>query len=212
MNRVRNTYTIGLTGGIGSGKSTVAGMFNNLGVSVLSADQISKQLVVPGSPHLEQIVATFGSNIQKKDGSLDRTRLAKIVFKNPQRLKILESILHPPIWKIMQDRVSALEGAYCILEIPLLIESSRYQSVDQVVVVTSDLETKTRRLISTRNLTEQDVQRIMTVQLSDQERIQYADDVLNNNGSLQDLAKQVEKLHARYSSLFERCTNRSTSG
>ncbi|MCY4050223.1 MAG: dephospho-CoA kinase [Gammaproteobacteria bacterium] len=198
----KNCYTIGLTGGIGSGKSTAANIFSNLGISVLSADQISRELVTPGSPHLKQIMDVFGSDIQHNDGSLDRKGLAKIVFNDPERLKILESILHPPIRKYMWDAVSILKEDYCILEIPLLIETGQHQTVDRVLVVTCDPNTKIQRLTRTRNLTDKDVQKIMSVQLSDQQRIQYAHDVLENDGSLEDLAKQVKKFQTLYSSLF----------
>lgn len=203
MKETKKTHAIGLTGGIGSGKSTVSDIFRNLGVPVLSADQISRDLVTPDSPLLQQIVDTFGTDIQNSDGSLDRTGLAKIVFNNPERLKILESILHPPIRKTMSEAVSAFKGGYCILEIPLLIETGQWQTVDRVLVVTSDPEAKIGRLTGTRNLTQQDVQKVMAAQLTDRERIQYADDVLKNDGTLDDLARQVEKLHALYSSLFD---------
>jgi len=203
MNERGKTRTIGLTGGIGSGKSTVAGMFGDLGVSVLSADQVSRGLVNPGSPQLGQILDAFGNDMQNSDGSLDRSRLAKVVFNDPERLKALESILHPPIRKYMRDAVSALKDAYCILEIPLLIETGQWQAMDRVLVVTSDPKTRIGRLTVTRNLTVQDVQKVMSVQLTDQERIRYANDVLNNDGSLDDLAGQVEKLHTLYSSLFD---------
>lgn len=203
MKKTRKTRTIGLTGGIGSGKSTVAGMFSNMGVSVLSADQVSRELVTPGSPQLEQIVDAFGSDMQNSDGSLDRTGLARIVFNDPERRKTLESILHPPIRQCMRDAVSVLRDGYCILEIPLLIETGQWQDMDRILVVTSSRKTRISRLTGTRNLTEQDVQKVMSTQLTDRERIQYANDVLKNDDTLENLAGQVEKLHALYSSLFD---------
>jgi len=204
MKEMGKTSTIGLTGGIGSGKSTVASMFRDLGISVLSADQISRELVIPGSPQLGQILEAFGPDVQNGDGSLDRAGLARIVFSNPERLKTLESILHPPIRKYMRDAVSTLEDDYCILEIPLLIETGQWQNMDRVLVVTADLKARIKRLISTRNLTEQNARRVMSAQLTDQERIQHADDVLENKGTLENLKEQVEQLHTLYSSLFSR--------
>lgn len=211
MEETRRTHAIGLTGGIGSGKSTVSRIFRDLGVPALSADQISRELVAPGSPLLQQIVDTFGTDIQNSDGSLDRTGLARVVFNNPDLRKTLESILHPSIRKTMSEAVSALTGGYCILEIPLLVETGQWQTVERVLVVTSDPKTNLERLTSTRNLTEQEVQQVMSTQLTDHERIQYADDVLKNDDTLEELAEQVEKLHTFYSSLFGRCTSRSTS-
>lgn len=198
----QTTCTVGLTGGIGTGKSTVAKLFGNLGVPVVSADRLARDLVTPGSRHLDAIVEAFGPQVLNPDGSLDRPRLAKIVFEDPGRRQILESILHPPIRKLMRARVETLRDRYCVLEIPLLIETGQWRKVDRVLVVTCNSELRLARLAAARSLGRDDAERIMTTQLGDDERARRADDIIRNEDSLNDLAEQVERLHSDYVSLF----------
>lgn len=202
MKNSGKTRTVGLTGGIGSGKSTVAKMFSDLGVPVISADRLAKEMVVPGSPLLEAIVIAFGDEILGLDGRLDRARLAEIVFTHAEQRKILESILHPPIRERMWKEVAALENCYCILEIPLLIETGQWQQVDRVLVVACNQQLQINRLRSTRNFSLRKARQVMSAQMNDAERMQHASDRLRNESTLKDLAKQVKQLNSLYSSLF----------
>lgn len=196
------TGTVGLTGGIGSGKSTVAEMFQSLGVPVISADRLAKELVAPESRYLQEIVDVFGEKVRLPDGRLDRAQLAQIVFSRPNRRKRLEAILHPPIRARMWSQVETLTDDYCILEIPLLFETGQWQSVDRVLLVRCDEQTQIKRLTTMRKLAAADAKKIMSAQLADAERIKHADDIIDNTGSLEDLHKNVERLHARYATAF----------
>ncbi len=118
-----SSYRVGLTGGIGSGKSTVSAMFKEHGVPIIDADVIAREVVRPGQPALEQIVKRFGSGILDKEGRLDRPRLREQIFQDPERRRVLEGILHPSIYQTMQDRWRTLDSPYCIFSIPLLIET-----------------------------------------------------------------------------------------
>ncbi|MXZ81266.1 MAG: dephospho-CoA kinase [Gammaproteobacteria bacterium] len=198
----QTTCTVGLTGGVGTGKSTVAKLFRNLGVPVVSADRLARELVTPGSRYLDAIVEAFGPQVLNPDGSLDRPRVAKIVFEDPGRRQTLESILHPPIRELMWAKVETLRDCYCVLEIPLLIETGQWRKVDRVLVVTCNSELRIARLAATRDLGRNDARRIMAAQLDDDERTRHADDIICNEDSLANLAKQVERLHSNYVSLF----------
>ena len=195
---------IGLTGGIGSGKSSVGECFASHGVLVIDADQIGRELCVPGTKQFAEIVAYFGDDILDSVGELDRKKLSNIVFESPQKRRHLEAILHPPIRAEMSARATADNGRYCILDIPLLVESGQHVDMDRVAVVTCSRETRIARLQNQRNLTVETITRIMKNQASDKERLAIADDVINNNDTMKNMQAQVAKLHRLYSDLFAR--------
>lgn len=192
-------YIIGLTGGIGSGKTTVSNLFRGLGVEVIDADEISRQLVRRGTPQLEAIAGHFGRAILDSAGNLDRKALRRLVFNDPEERNWLEQLLHPAIREAIDARVQASAGDYVILVVPLLVESGQYGFVDRVLVVdvpeTLQVERTTSRDDSDASL----VRQIMDSQVSRQERLAAADDIIDNTVSPQELATRVAQLHARYS-------------
>jgi len=194
---------IGLTGGLGSGKSTVANIFKSFGIETLDADQIARQLTQPGSIEFDQILSYFGNNIIDDQGRINRKLLGNIVFKDAEKLDHLESILHPPIKKAMDAQAHQCKQKYCILEIPLLIETGQYQDMDRVILVTCKRKNRIKRLRQSRGLDEKTISRILYRQMSDEDKMQYADDVIENNGTIIDLEDQVKVLHLNFINWFE---------
>ncbi|MBB4070792.1 dephospho-CoA kinase [Canibacter oris] len=189
---------IALTGGIGAGKSTVAKMFAELGAATIDADQLAKTAVTAGSPALQQIAASFGSEVLTPDGELNRSRLGEIVFADPQSRKKLEAIVHPEVQRLFQKQrkellaqPDATRPAVLIYEIPLLVESAAAAQYDGVVVVTAALETRLQRLTEQRGMTHQAAQQRITAQVSDTARIAVADWVITTDESLADTLRQV---------------------
>ena len=193
---------VGLTGGIGSGKSTVADCFGELGVQVIDADRIARHLTEPGTAQFERIVECFGEDITDSRGRLDRKRLGRVVFGSPEKRKLLESILHPPIRAVMYDRARRDERPYCILDIPLLVESGQYREMARVVAVSCARDTRIRRLRLHRHLTRAEIEQIMEHQASEEQCLAVADDVIDNNGAVDDIAPRVRALHQTYLRLF----------
>ncbi len=197
---------VGLTGGIGSGKTTVAGCFAGLGVQAIDADRIGRDITEPGSAQSEQILAQilehFGRAIMDSQGRLKRKQLGQMVFNSPQKRKLLESILHPPILDKMFAQCQKSKSPYCILEIPLLIESGQHELMDRVVVVTCHPETRASRLQQHRKMSVDEINRVLDAQLSDQERAAKADDVIVNDSTIAALKQQVKILHENYQSMF----------
>ncbi len=188
---------IGLTGGIGSGKSTVGEMLMGRGAILVDADDIVRELQAPGTPVFEAMVARWGVGIVDNHGSLDRAEVAARVFGDAAELAALNSIVHPAVGKEIQRRREALQGtdATVILDIPLLVESG-YRDLDGVVVVDTELTVAVGRLVGQRGLTEWDARRRIAAQASREERFAIADLVLDNNGSIDDLAVEVERCWA----------------
>ncbi len=189
---------IGLTGGIGSGKSTVTAIFETQGISVIDADKISHNLVLPGQPCLEKIIRCFGSNLLQADGSLDRTKLRNEVFNNPDSKKQLEAIMHPVVIKTMEDQARAVIAPYCILAIPLLIETQLQHSVDRILVVDLPEDLQLKRVQERSKLSLNEIKAIMNTQTSREIRRTYAHDIIDNSGNLSLLKQQVQKLHTFY--------------
>jgi dephospho-CoA kinase len=192
---------VGLTGGIGCGKSTVARLFNNLNIPVLDADEIAHRLVDAGQPALALISQEFGPAILSPDGSLNRKNLRDLVFSDLKQKKKLESILHPLIYKTLQTELKQLVAPYCILSIPLLFETNMMQLVDRVLVIDCPLETQIERVKTRDNLTVETIQSIINSQLSRTIKKAKADDLIDNSGADYRLAEQVKKLHNLYLSL-----------
>lgn len=194
--------TIGLTGGIGSGKSEVAGMFDQLGVPVIDADVIAHQLVEPGTEALSEITAAFGETILTSAGTLDRARLAEIVFNRPDMKQQLETIIHPRV----REQIKAYKDAhknepYIIVVIPLLLESGQRDLVDRVLVVNAAETVRIQRVLARDGRREEQIRSIMRNQADDAQRRAAADDSIDNSGSLDDLMISVRKLHQQYISL-----------
>lgn len=189
---------VGLTGGIASGKSTVADLFAELGVAVIDTDIIAREVVVPGQPALEEIRHAFGESVIEDDGTLDRNAMRRLVFRDPEARRRLEAILHPRIQQETKRQSDEVRGAYQIIAIPLLVESSLKSFVDRILVVDCDEKTQIRRLLARDAESEDQARRILAAQSSREERLAIADDVVRNDGSLADTERQVAALHERY--------------
>lgn len=192
---------IGLTGGIASGKSTVADLFAAHGVPVIDTDVIARELVEPGMPALDEIRSVFGNNVFDSDGRLDRRSMRALVFSDASRREELEAILHPKIRLETAARSQAADGPYQIIVVPLLVESPFRQFMDRILVVDCDEETQLRRLLARDSEGEDRARRIMAAQASRQARLAIADDVISNNDDLAATRRQVDKLHSEYLSL-----------
>lgn len=192
--------TIGLTGGIGCGKSTAVQRFRELGVPVIEADSIAREIVQIGQPALAAIVQQFGQQVLQADGSLDRAWLRQIVFSDAQRLQQLETILHPRIRHTILTRIAGLEqtAAYVIVDVPLLFEKDYTQLFDRVLVIDCLPEQQKQRVKQRDNSEDAVIEAIIQSQLSRDERLRKADDVLNNTTSITDFYKKIDNLHDKY--------------
>lgn len=189
---------IGLTGGIGTGKSTVTKRFIELGVPVIDADEIAHELVKSHQPALQAIISEFGTEFLTAEGELNRSLLRQVVFDDPQRRKILESILHPLIRKEMLRRAGLISAPYCIFCIPLLAETRQTDMVDRVLVVDSPEKLQYERVKKRAGLSETEIKAILAAQAKREDRLAVADDVIVNEGSLDDVYRQVDRLHEKY--------------
>ena len=192
---------IGLTGGIGSGKSAVAKVFTALNTPVLDADEIAHRLVEKGQPALAQIQQAFGTGILNPDDSLNRKNLRELVFSDAKQKQKLELILHPLIYATLQAELELLTAPYCIISIPLLFETGMTHFVDRVLVIDCPVETQIKRVKIRDKLTIERIQSIIDSQVSRAFRKSKADDLINNSGNNYRLAEQVKKLHNLYFSL-----------
>jgi dephospho-CoA kinase len=185
---------LGLTGGIGSGKSSVAQLLLSRGAIVIDSDAIARELQAAGSPLLEQLVDRFG-DVLNHDGSLDRAKLASIVFPSPENVKALNAIMHPAIGKEMSDRLEAQRTTnnIVVLDIPLLVENPR-KGLSGVVVVDVDPEVAIQRVVEHRGMIADDVRARIARQSSRQQRREIADQVIDNAGTLDDLERQVDSV------------------
>lgn len=191
-------FVVVLTGGIASGKTAVSDRFGRLGVPVIDTDIIARELVQPGSPALREIVREFGTDILDGSGNLDRGRMRRLVFSNPEKKKTLEAILHPAIGQEVDRRIAALDGGYCIVVVPLLVESGKYRWADRVLVVDVDEETQIERVMARDSCNREQAEAIIQAQASRQQRLDVADDVIVNQGSLEMLDQEVDKLHEKF--------------
>jgi dephospho-CoA kinase len=192
---------IGLTGGIGSGKSTVADALAARGAAVIDTDVIARELTEPGQPALDEIAATFGADLIGPNGRLDRDALRTLVFSDPDARTRLEGILHPRIKARMLERLSEVDAPYAVLVIPLLFETNQNALVDRVLVVDIPEKAQHERVRRRSGLTHREIDRIVASQISRAERLARADDVLDNSGDLPALLTQVERIHRTYITL-----------
>ena len=189
---------VGLTGGIGSGKSTVADLFQQLGIPVIDADVIAHTLVEPGQPALVEIIEAFGANTVDASGVLDRARLRKLVFSDPEQKHRLEAILHPKIRREIITLTTNIRTPYCIVVIPLLLETDQRDLVDRILVVDTGVDKQIARVTMRNGLPRHEIMAIITAQASRERRLAAADEVIDNNGSLNELNSQVRAQHEKY--------------
>ena len=196
------TYIVGLTGGIGSGKTTIANLFADLGVPLVDADVVAREVVEKDSPLLSKIVEHFGPQILTKQGELDRAALREIVFHHDEEKQWLNNLLHPAIRERMKQQLSEQTAPYTLFVVPLLIENKLTALCDRILVVDVSPQTQLARSAQRDNNNFEQIQRIINSQVSQQERLKWADDVINNDADLAQnlphLQKKVLELHQFY--------------
>lgn len=192
-------YCIGLTGGIGSGKSSAAAEFEALGVAVVDTDAIAHELTAPGGAAMEALRNEFGPEYVTAEGALDRQRMRELVFSDADAKRRLEQVLHPRIRSDTQARLAAARAPYVMVVVPLLLETGAYRDqVDRILVVDCEESTQIARTMARSKLTAEQVRAIMAAQIPRPERLARADDVVSNEGDLEALHAQVHALHSRY--------------
>lgn len=192
---------IGLTGGIASGKSTVCRLFAQHGIPIIDADIIARQLVEPQQEAYSEIIQSFGNEVCLSNGELNRQYLRKLIFSDDKAKQQLEMILHPRIRLQLFEQSNSFNTPYCILAIPLLIESEMRNLVDRILLIDIDLSLQLTRLCERDNMTLDDAQLIIDSQVSRQLRLACADDIITNNNEVQNLTQHVDDLHKKYLSL-----------
>jgi len=192
---------IGLTGGVASGKSTVAELFADLGAHIIDTDVIAREVVAPGQPALDEIRDEFGPAVIDESGALDRAAMRQLVFADDARRRQLEAILHPRIRDEVLRQAGTASGPYQVIVVPLLTTSPLREFVDRVLVVDCDEEAQVRRLLARDAESEAQARRILAAQSSRAQRLAFADDVIHNDGGLDATREQVRKLHEIYLSL-----------
>lgn len=194
-------FTIGLTGGIGSGKSTAANYFRDLGVTVVDSDQVAREVVAPGTQGLAAIAEHFGDAVILSNGSLNRPHLREIILKNDNERSWLERLLHPLIREATQAKLDKAKGPFAILESPLLLEKGLEDTVDRVLVIDTPTELQLARASQRDNTTPEQIQAIIDLQLDRQKRLSKADDVICNDSSPDKLEDAVLRLYKKYVAL-----------
>lgn len=196
-------FVVGLTGGIGSGKSEVSRRFEALGIHVVDADIVAREVVEPNQPALQQIKNHFGESIFNEDGTLNRSQLRSIIFAQPEQKKWLENLLHPIIRGLTIQQLQEAKSPYAILSSPLLLETSQHQLTDRILVIDTSEELQLARASARDNNNAEQIKAIMASQMSRAERCAKADDIILNNGNLEELDRQVKQLHTTYLQLAE---------
>ena len=192
---------IGLTGGIGSGKSTVTELFGNLAVPVIDTDIVSRDVVLPGSPAMKEIGIAFGKQYIQADGRLNRDAMRQLVFSDAKAREKLESILHPRIRKLVWIWVEQQQSPYCIVVVPLLFEKGWSDYFDRILVVDAEEEIQIERTMRRDHLSREEVEAIMHSQIPRQQRLESADDIIENHMNASELQQQVQRLHQNYLNL-----------
>jgi dephospho-CoA kinase len=196
-------YVVGISGGIGSGKTTVTDLFATYGVEIIDADVIAREVVEPGTPALKSIVDKFGQSVLDYSsgvslGTLDRAKLRTLVFSDSETKSWLNKLLHPAIRQQMLLQTRQAKSAYCLLSVPLLVENKLYEQVDRVVIVDVDEQTQLHRTLLRDKTNEQQIRAIMNAQATRPQRLSVADDIVDNKGKTVDLVNQVTRLHKKY--------------
>ena len=195
---------IGLTGGIGSGKSVAANFFQNEGITVIDADHLAREVIEKETPGFKSIVDYFGSDILDEDGSIDRGKLRREVFDNNEIKKVLESITHPLVRELMAERISAVQSPYSIIVVPLIYETKSMSAYNRILVIDCDTELQLERATSRDNNSNRLIQKIIDSQCSREERLSIANDVIPNNDSLENLKSRSLEMHKFYLGLCKR--------
>lgn len=196
--RDKQTLVVGLTGGIGSGKTTVANGFSALGVPVIDTDVLARELVEPGQPALAEIISTFGTIATTADGRLDRNYMRQLIFTDPARKAQLEAILHPKIRQRIRTLLADIRSAYCIVVIPLLFETRQTDLVDRILVVDSPEKEQLTRVAARDSLSDNAIMAIINSQTHRNTRLAAADDIIVNDRGMSELTGHIQKLHRYY--------------
>ncbi|WED44304.1 dephospho-CoA kinase [Legionella cardiaca] len=191
-------YCVGLTGNIASGKSTVASFFKEKDITVISADELARELSGIGKPAYQKIIAHFGKVVSGASGELNRAKLRQIIFTDPNERIWLEQLLHPLIRERITELLMASTSPYSVVEIPLLKDRETYPYLDRVLAVLADPKKQIQRVMTRDNISREHAEAILTTQPTDLKRLKIAEDIVFNNGSLTDLAQKIENLHERY--------------
>jgi len=191
-------YCVGLTGNIGSGKSTAIRDFQDLGIDTVNADLVAREITLKGMPALKKIVLKFGEQIIKADGELDRLALRKIIFSDYNARIWLESLLHPLIKESIKQKLASVSSTYCVIEIPLLKNKADYPYLDRVLVILADKEQQIKRIMQRDNCDPKQALAILAAQPDELLRKNMADDLIINTGSRNKLANRIKKLHEKY--------------
>jgi len=194
---------IGLTGGIGSGKSVASDKFKSLGITIVDADVASRTVVEPGKPALKEIEDHFGSGIITAEGKLDRNNLREIIATDPEERKWLESVTHPKIGEQITKEISESTSVYTLFVAPLLLETNSQEMCSRVVVVDVPKDVQIQRTAKRDKVLPNQVEQMVAAQMEREKRLEKADDVLLNSGTIEDLEKQVEELHKKYIQMVE---------
>ncbi len=198
------TMRVALTGGIGSGKSTVAFIFQKLGTPVIDSDVISRTIVKPGKPCLKAITEAFSKDLLNDIGELDRHKLRNIIFDDLEAKRKLEEILHPVIYREIEKEVSKVDYPYCLVAIPLLIEAQATDKFDRILLVDIPEETQLIRASKRDNASMKLISKIIKNQATREQRLKYADDIIDNSVKIEDLSNAVNNLHSKYLKLSEK--------
>ena len=191
-------FVVGVTGGIGSGKTAVTDFLAEKEIVIADADQASRIVVTPGQPTLKKIAEHFGAHLIQNNGQLNRRELRDIIFSNPKERHWLEQLLHPLIFQQLQHELESASSPYAILVSPLLIETNQHKLTDRVLVVDVPEEVQIERAIARDNISHEQAEAILSSQTSRQKRLNLADDVIDNSGTLEQLHNQLEQLHQFY--------------
>lgn len=191
-------FSVGLTGNIASGKSTVATIISELGIHVINADHISRELTVKGSPALKEIVDHFGVDVLSDDGTLNRKHLRELIFSHHDERRWLEQLLHPLIRQQLEEQIKGCTSAYCILEIALLLDKTNYPYLDKILLVTAPQEVQIARVMQRDQCSREHALAILSSQPDLDTRSKSADDILVNDSDIDDLKRKVTDLHQKY--------------
>lgn len=195
------TYVVVLTGGIASGKSAVSKLFAQRGIPIIDTDVIAHQMVEPGQAALEQIRLDLGQDFIQSDGRLDRKKMRNAIFSDPGIRTRLEDILHPAIAAEASRQVAQQDTPWCILVVPLLVESGLFPWIDRVLVVDAEESVQIQRVMARDGISQEKAQAILNTQAGRQQRLELADDIIENNGSLEQLESAVDCLYKRYNTM-----------
>jgi dephospho-CoA kinase len=196
--RDKQTLVVGLTGGIGSGKTTVANGFSALGVPVIDTDKLARELVEPGQPALDEIISTFGSEAISANGQLDRDYMRQLIFTDNSRKSQLEAILHPRIRQRVRALLADIRSPYCIVVIPLLLETGQTDLVDRILVVDAPEKEQLTRVAARDSLSDNAIKAIIRSQVDRNTRLAAADDIIVNDRGMSELTGHIRKLHRHY--------------